>query len=326
MPKVLVVDDEKNIREALEEFLTSEGHEVALAEDGQKGLSKYETEDYDSVFLDVQMPGIDGIETLHRMKQLKPQTKIIIMTGMPDETTFDRALSVSSDIVHGFLAKPFKPEDIRKCLQIVLSGGKIQTFQLTQKQSEALSKLGNVCAQNTTLALSQILQTKINVALQKIDIMPINEQMKLLNEDTVANVGISITIVGAITGEIIILIPFEKGLKLVDSFEKLPFGTTQTFDEKAQSVLKTIGNVLTGAYLNAITQVLKLSSQPSMPKLKFEKREEMLETKNNAISETEYAFSLYTALKMEDTGIEFEVMLVPDIESLKNILYGLDTL
>ncbi|MDI6642377.1 MAG: response regulator, partial [Elusimicrobiota bacterium] len=246
MPKVLVVDDEKNIREALEEFLTDEGYEVSLAEDGHKGLEKFKNEDYDLVFMDVRMPGIDGIETLHMMKQSKPEVKVVIITGMPDETTFDRAVSVSPDIVHGFLAKPFKPDDIRKCLQTILAGGKVQTFQLNPKQIKALSKLGEQCAQNATLALGQILHREINIALQKIDIIPLQHSMKVSEEETSLYVVLSVKALGKITGEIIVFVPWGKGLNLIDLFEKRPIGATQSFDGKAQMILKTAGNILAG--------------------------------------------------------------------------------
>lgn len=82
MPKkILVVDDETGIRYLLWDVLSSNGFEVSMAKDGQESLEQMETDNFDLVITDIQMPRLDGIEMLRRMKKSGRKEKIIIMTG-----------------------------------------------------------------------------------------------------------------------------------------------------------------------------------------------------------------------------------------------------
>ncbi len=84
--KVLVVDDERQIRDLLNEFLTGEGYEVLLASNGEEAIELAETEYPDVILLDVKMPGFDGIEVCKRLKA-EPKTQfvpVIMITGYID--------------------------------------------------------------------------------------------------------------------------------------------------------------------------------------------------------------------------------------------------
>ena len=70
MAKILIIDDERAIRNTLKEILETEGYEVDVAETGEVGLTKVGKTDYDLVFSDVKMPGLDGIEFLVQNSQL----------------------------------------------------------------------------------------------------------------------------------------------------------------------------------------------------------------------------------------------------------------
>jgi YesN/AraC family two-component response regulator len=80
MAKILVVDDERSIRNSMKEVLEFEGHVVTLAEDGETGLKEAEKEQFDLVFSDIKMPKMDGIELLAKMRQLQPSTKMILIS------------------------------------------------------------------------------------------------------------------------------------------------------------------------------------------------------------------------------------------------------
>ncbi len=76
-PKILVVDDEKSMREFLEIMLRKEGYEVACARDGKEALNRLESRPYDLVLSDIRMPGVDGMGVLNRAKELNPGTIVI---------------------------------------------------------------------------------------------------------------------------------------------------------------------------------------------------------------------------------------------------------
>lgn len=330
MVKVLVVDDEKTIRDALQEFLTDEGNEVTTADNGQSGLDKFNSGHYDIVFMDVKMPGIDGIETIHQMKMQKSETKFIIITGIPDEATFDRAVSVIPGSVDAFLAKPFKPSDIRDCLKKISSGEKLPSFGLNPKQVEVLNQLGNNCASNATVAFKQVLQREIKIALQNIDIVPLQEFVKLYKDDVSYQTELTTKCLGDIAGKIVVLVAWDNGLKLIDVLEKRPVGVSKTYDERIQGMLKAVGNILSGAYLNAIAKLLGVSTQSSMPELNFKKKNEvfpaLVKEFSSKVTEVEYFFVIQAMLTIVDANINCEVLLIPEIGSLKKILHILGAL
>jgi DNA-binding response OmpR family regulator len=81
MKKILVVDDEENIRELYRDELSEEGYEVELAEDGYEALKKVEMFCPDLVTLDVKMPGIDGLEVLRRIREANPSLPVLLLTA-----------------------------------------------------------------------------------------------------------------------------------------------------------------------------------------------------------------------------------------------------
>ena len=102
--KILVADDEQEIRSLLDDFLKGEGYEVVLAPDGEQALRLAETENPQAIIMDIKMPGLDGIEVCKRLKE-KEQTKfipVIIITGFEDNKL--DALDNGAD---DFVNKPF---------------------------------------------------------------------------------------------------------------------------------------------------------------------------------------------------------------------------
>ncbi|MFZ0451029.1 MAG: response regulator [Desulfatiglandaceae bacterium] len=81
--KILVVDDETTIRNLLFEFLSMEGFQVSLAQDGQESLGQLEKSAFDLVITDIDMPGMDGIAMMKWMKKVGRKEKLIVMTGNP---------------------------------------------------------------------------------------------------------------------------------------------------------------------------------------------------------------------------------------------------
>ncbi|MCU0595183.1 MAG: response regulator, partial [Desulfobacterota bacterium] len=109
-PRVLVVDDEKRIRDGCHSILTLGGFEVGLAENGYAGLKKIEEEHFDIILLDLMMPGMRGIDLLNHVKGKHPDTLIIVITGY---ATLEHAVEAMKKGAFDFISKPFSPEDLR---------------------------------------------------------------------------------------------------------------------------------------------------------------------------------------------------------------------
>lgn len=103
-PKILIIEDEENVRMGLVDSLSLEGYEVICKGDGEDGVRAYETEMPDLVILDVMMPGIDGLEVCRRIRQAEKYTPIIILTAKCSEIDKVVGLEIGAD---DYLTKPF---------------------------------------------------------------------------------------------------------------------------------------------------------------------------------------------------------------------------
>jgi len=107
--RVLIVDDEKNIRLTLKKALTNAGYEVDTAVNGEDGLKKIKEEDFPVILLDMRMPGMDGIQFLREINNENIRTKVIMITGYGSIETAVETLKLGAI---DYLRKPFKPEEI----------------------------------------------------------------------------------------------------------------------------------------------------------------------------------------------------------------------
>ena len=81
MSKILVIDDERSIRNTLKDILEYEKYNVDLAEDGIKGLEMVKQKEYDIILCDIKMPGMDGIEVLEQLTELAPDSPVVMISG-----------------------------------------------------------------------------------------------------------------------------------------------------------------------------------------------------------------------------------------------------
>lgn len=112
--KILVVDDEILVRKSLLKILKRDGIFGEGAEDGLKAVEMAKECRYDIVISDIRMPGIDGIETIRRIKEIHPKIKTIIMTGYANNETPIKAIRLG---VNDYIYKPFELEEFRICVQ-----------------------------------------------------------------------------------------------------------------------------------------------------------------------------------------------------------------
>jgi len=87
MPKLMIVDDEIDVREYLKNFFRRRKIDVLTADSGEEALRLMETNNPDLMLLDVRMTGISGVETLKKIREKGSQIKVIMVTGVEDETT-----------------------------------------------------------------------------------------------------------------------------------------------------------------------------------------------------------------------------------------------
>jgi CheY-like chemotaxis protein len=116
LAKILVVDDDAAVQVTVRLLLERAGHDVVTADDGRKGLALCETGDFDLLFLDIFMPGMDGFETMRRVRQHRPQMPIIVISGRPptaEENNAPDFLTMATKLgAVRSLQKPFRAADL----------------------------------------------------------------------------------------------------------------------------------------------------------------------------------------------------------------------
>ena len=115
--RVLVVDDDREICDFMETFLTKDGIEVKTLNDPELAPEEVKTGGYHLVVLDLMMPGVDGVEVLQRIRKVDDDVAVVIFTGFPSLETAVQSMKL--DAVD-YLRKPFDPDDFREVVDRVM--------------------------------------------------------------------------------------------------------------------------------------------------------------------------------------------------------------
>ena len=108
--RILIIDDEKVIREGVERALAGRGYHIEKAENGEHGIQMIKDKGFDIILLDLMMPGIDGFTVLSWIKENEPQIQVIVITGF---ATVSKAVTAMKQGAFDFVGKPFTPDYIR---------------------------------------------------------------------------------------------------------------------------------------------------------------------------------------------------------------------
>ena len=121
--KILVVDDQRNIREMLSNFLDGEGYQSTVAERGEEALALLEKETFDAVLCDIMMPGISGFQALKEVKRRDPLAVVIMISALP--VTRPVVEHIEKVGAYGYLYKPFSLDDVKSTLNDALKLGEV---------------------------------------------------------------------------------------------------------------------------------------------------------------------------------------------------------
>ena len=148
MAKILVIDDERSIRNTLKEVLEFEGYTVDLAEDGVSGLEKASSGSYDLIYSDVKMPGIDGLEFLEKRTSSCP---VIMISGHANIETAVEAIKKGA---WDFVEKPLDLNHLLQMTKNAIAHGDLST-QLQQKTDELQQMKKRVTERNQMIGESE---------------------------------------------------------------------------------------------------------------------------------------------------------------------------
>jgi DNA-binding NtrC family response regulator len=112
--RILVVDDEQHIRNSLATWFREEGYDVSMAASGKEALATLTREGTNILLVDIKMPGMDGLELQHKVRELAPDATIIIMTAYASVETAVQALKEGA---YDYIVKPFDPESVSRLVR-----------------------------------------------------------------------------------------------------------------------------------------------------------------------------------------------------------------
>ena len=138
MKNILIIDDEKEIREGLVEILKDAGFAVDSADNGEQGLDKIKKKDFDVVVTDLIMPVVGGMEVLRGTKHIKPQTRVILITAF---ATVDNAVEAMKAGASDYITKPFRVDEVQTKIRKVLAEAEFDKFQVLD--SDLIKALSN---------------------------------------------------------------------------------------------------------------------------------------------------------------------------------------
>src|SRR6185436_17406 len=162
-PRILVVDDEKFIRDIIADFLSMEGYVVRTAEDGAAAMEELRRARFDLVISDLKMPRMGGLELLREVSEVHPDTMTIIMTGFG---TVETAIDAMKRGAYDYILKPFKVEEVIHIVQRGLEKQRLAAENLRLREALSLYKVSEAIA--ASLSLDEVIATLSYCALNEV--------------------------------------------------------------------------------------------------------------------------------------------------------------
>ena len=162
-PRILVVDDEKVIRDMLADFLGMEGYHVRTAEDGASALTELTRSHYDLVISDLKMPRMGGIALLDEIGKTAPSALTVIMTGFG---TVETAIDAMKRGAYDYVLKPFKLDEVVHVVQRGIEKQRMSAENIRLREALSLYKVSEAIA--ASLSLDEVLETVADSCLHEL--------------------------------------------------------------------------------------------------------------------------------------------------------------
>ncbi len=161
--RILVVDDERVIREILAEFLALEGFSVHTVEDGEKALTELRLKPYDLLITDLKMPRLSGLQLLEKIEQERLGVLTVLMTGFG---TVETAIEAMKKGAYDYLLKPFKVEEVIHVVERALYRQRLQAENIRLREALTIYKVSEAIALSHDI--ERILDVVLRAALDEV--------------------------------------------------------------------------------------------------------------------------------------------------------------
>ena len=189
---------------------------------------------------------------------------------------------------------------------------------------DVLREIGNIGAGNATTALAQMIGTKVDMHVPKVDLLEFSEVGEAMGGEEQIMAGIYLVVEGDISGSIMFLLEEASAHVLVSKLMGgMETGEPGQFSEMELSALKEIGNIITGAYLNSLSTITNLKIFPSVPDLTIDMAGAILSVPAIEFGTLGDKILLIQTQFTDDYELDGYFILVPDLESYAKILKAL---
>jgi len=194
-----------------------------------------------------------------------------------------------------------------------------QGMSLTELQKDALKEVGNIGAGHAATALSQLLNTKINLSEPRIEVIKFRDLASRIGNESRTVAALHMYVRGEAPGQMIVIFDREQALDFVSAFLKRVIGDIQIFDSIADSTLKELGNIIAGSYLTAIIQLTNINLLPSVPTLSYGTIQAAFRTLMSILPDQD-VFLIESAFLDKEKVVAGQFILIPETGSLGPLL------
>jgi chemotaxis protein CheC len=189
-------------------------------------------------------------------------------------------------------------------------------------QLDALREVSNMGAGHAATALSQMTNTRIMINVPRLQVVPLEEVPDVVGNPDQVVAAVLMHMLGDLTGRTLLIFPRNAAMRLAEILLHREPGTAHVFGELEQSAIKEAGNILSAAYMNALSDFMGLMLLPSVPSLVIDLLGAVLTTAyTNFGHERDVVFCIQTEFSMDsDQTVAGQFLLLPDLESLQIIL------
>lgn len=204
---------------------------------------------------------------------------------------------------------------------------KIDLGNMDNMQFDVLKEIGNIGAGNAATALSKLINTKIDMRVPKVNLLGFSELAEVVGKEEEVMAGILLMLEGDIDGMMMFILDIPSARSLVNSVMKKEDGDNEpndiNFDEMELSALREIGNIITGSYLSALSDLTRLTIVSTVPSLQIDVAEALLSIPAIEFSRIGDKVLLIQTQFDDQSDISGYFVLIPELESYDKILSSL---
>ncbi len=182
MSRILVVDDDRELRDNIVEILSDAGYEIQSSENAESALEVLDSKDFDLVILDLIMPGMGGLSALPLVRQKCPDARIIVITAF---STVDNAVESMKKGADDYITKPFKINELLTAVRRNLEEARFVSCKIFLDMDDTFSSLSNVTRRKILSLLSKEKKNRFMDIARKLEIEDhtrMNFHLKVLKE------------------------------------------------------------------------------------------------------------------------------------------------